>query len=128
MIGRLTRDPEMKYFESGSIKTTCSIALDRYKGKDKEKGVDYFDCEAWGKTAEILGEHFKQGKQIGITGNLEQSRWEDDAGNKRSRVFINIEEITFVGKKDDGESSGTASGGKNSGGSKSKKNDDEVPF
>ncbi len=109
LIGRAGKDPEIKYFESGSVKTSISMAVDRYNGKDKEKTTDWFDLEAWGKTAEILGEYVKKGNQFGITGNLEFQTWEKD-GEKRSKVIIKIDRLDLLGNGGKGESVGAAPG------------------
>jgi single-strand DNA-binding protein len=94
-IGRFVSDPEFKMAGDKEL-TTFTVAVDERYGDH----TNFFDCQAWGKTAEVIANHFNKGKQIGISGRLKQDRWEKD-GQKRSRVFIVVENFTFCGKKDD---------------------------
>lgn len=103
IIGTLTKDPETKTTPSGATICNISIAYNKHytqNGEKKEK-VSYFDCEAWGKTGELISEHFHKGHKIGITGELTQDRWDDQDGKKHSKVKIIIENIDFLqGKRD----------------------------
>ena len=94
-ICRLTRDPELKFTQSGMAVSNFSIAV---KGFKKDEAY-FFNCQAWGKTAETIAEYVKKGDQLGIGGELQQQRWEDDAGKKRDKVIINVGKITFIGGK-----------------------------
>lgn len=114
LSGRLTRDPEMRYTPQG--KSVCSFSLACNDSKDK---VNFFDCQAWEKTAEIMTEYCKKGKKILIIGRLNQQRWDDQDGKKRSKNIINVSEFQFMDGKND-ESSGTDS--------PPPPNDDEVPL
>lgn len=98
LIGNIGQDFELRYFESGSVKVDISIGISRFMGKDKEPQTDWITCQAWGKTAEIISEHFSKGSKIGITGNLKQERWEKD-GEKKSRLIVLIESVHFCEKK-----------------------------
>ena len=97
LIGRLTRDPEVKYTTSGTPVCTFSLALNRDYGGNKE--VYYIDIEAWRKTAELCGEYLKKGKQVAINGYLKQSRWETQQG-KRSKVLVVASEVQFLGQRE----------------------------
>lgn len=96
LVGRMTADPS---FSVVSEKGLCkfSIAVNDRFNKDN---ADFFDCVAWGKTAELIADHFKKGKEIGLTGRLKQERWEKD-GKSRSKVTVVCETFDFIGKKDD---------------------------
>ena len=96
IIGRLTRDPEIRYTQSGKGVANISVAVNRRFNKDE---TDFFDCTAWGKTAEIAAEYLRKGSQVGITGSLRQERFEVD-GQKRSKVVITIDQLDFIGSKD----------------------------
>ena len=74
LIGRVGRDPEVKYFESGKVKCTLTIAVNRIK---KDEPPDWFDLELWDKTAEIAANYVKKGSQIGIKGSLKIETWND---------------------------------------------------
>jgi len=113
LVGRLTRDPELRYSQSGIAVAKFSIAVDRPFNRDE---TDFFDIVAFRKTAELAANHLTKGRQVGITGHLQQERWEKD-GEKRSKVVVVVEEITFVGPRPD--SAGDEGGGFNP---------DDVPF
>jgi single-strand DNA-binding protein len=97
ITGRFTRNPEMKQVAGKSL-TNFSIAVSK-GGKGKEE-VSYFDCIAWEKTADLINQYCTKGKQVNITGELKQDRWEKD-GQKFSRVNIVVRQIQLLGSKDD---------------------------
>lgn len=99
LVGRTGQDPEMKYFESGKVKTTFSIAVGRWT-KEGEK-TDWFNIELWDKNAEVAGEYVKKGRLVGIEGKLEISQWKDAEGNKRERYFIRANNLRLMGGKRD---------------------------
>lgn len=101
LVGRAGRDPEMRYFESGRVKTTFSLAVNR---PTKEKETDWFDIEIWGRQAEIAGEYVRKGSLIGIEGRLDFSKWTDDAGTKNVRPIINANGLRLLGSKRDNAS------------------------
>lgn len=101
LVGRAGRDPEMRYFESGRVKTTFSLAVNR---PTKDKETDWFDIEIWGRQAEIAGEYVRKGSLIGIEGRLDFSKWTDDGGNKNVRPIINANGLRLLGSKRDNES------------------------
>ena len=96
LVARTTRDPELRYLQNGTAVANLSVAINSKFKKDESF---FFECKAWSKTAELLAEYIRKGDQIGITGELQQQRWDNDNGEKRSKVIINIESITFVGSK-----------------------------
>lgn len=89
LVGRLTRDPEIKYTSAGAAVLNMSLAVNRRKksGDSWTDEVSYFDVQLWGKLAESLVNYLTKGKQVAIQGELRQSRWEQD-GQKRSKVSI----------------------------------------
>lgn len=96
IIGRLCKDAELKYTQSGTAISNFSIANNRKFG-DKES-VSYFDLVMWGKGAEALSPYLLKGKKIAIEGRMEQQRWESDGG-KRSKVIINVGQVQFLDVK-----------------------------
>lgn len=98
LIGRLTRDAEMKYTQSGDAIASFTIAVNGM-GKDE---VHFIDCEAWKKTAELIQKFFTKGSQIAVEGRLKQDRWEKD-GKKFNKLKVVVNQITFIGKRDDNE-------------------------
>ena len=105
LIGRLTRDPEIRYTPSGTAVASFSLANNRtysVSGEKKEQ-VNYFDCIAWSKLGEIITEYCKKGHRIAVEGRLQQTRWDDQDGKKRSRVELVVENFQFLTAKGQGE-------------------------
>ncbi len=98
LIGRLTRDAELKYTASNLAVCKFSIANNQRRKKDNAwtDEAHFFDVTLWGKTAESLHKYLVKGKQVAIDGQLRQSRWEKE-GEKRSRVEINATNIQLLG-------------------------------
>ena len=98
LIGRLTRDAELKYNTKGTAIAAVSLANNRsVKRNDNwETEVSYFDADIFGKTAENLKPYLTKGKMILIAGHLKQDRWEKD-GQKFSRIKIEVEEVQLLG-------------------------------
>ena len=100
LIGRLTRDSELKKTSSGYPVSKFSIAVNKRK-KQGDQWIDeahFFDCILWGKRAESLNQYLLKGVEIAIDGELVQNRWEQD-GQKRSKLEININDIKLLGGK-----------------------------
>jgi single-strand DNA-binding protein len=93
LIGRLARDPELKYTNNG--RAFCRFAIAN-NPTTKEENVFFFDVVAWDKQAENISKYMSKGKQIGLVGRLQQNRWEDQSGQKRSRVEIIANSIQFL--------------------------------
>ena len=89
--GRLTRDPEINYTQSG--KAVCSFDIAYNQTKEK---VFFFNCQAWEKTAENITKYFKKGNEILFQGELIQTTWEKE-GKKQSRIIINVTRFDFIG-------------------------------
>lgn len=119
LIGRLGADPQLRYTSNGKAVSNFPLAVTRPFNKDE---TDWFDVVAWGKTAELVANHLTKGRQVGVSGRLQQDRWEHE-GQKRSKVVVVADNITFVGSKDDGGSSGGDSGGYDDG-----FDPDQIPF
>jgi len=98
IIGRLVRDPELKYTPNGKEVCNFSVAVNSWNGK--EEVGNFFDCVIWGKRAENLTQYCKKGSVIGIEGRLQQRRWEDQNGNKRSTVEIVVDSAQFLSSRD----------------------------
>jgi single-strand DNA-binding protein len=98
LIGRLTRDAELKYTANGQAVCKFSIAVNRRK-KNGEQWVDeanFFDVVVWGRQGESLNQYLVKGKQVGIDGELRQDRWEQD-GQNRSKVEVVVNNIQLLG-------------------------------
>jgi single-strand DNA-binding protein len=102
LVGRVGRDPEVKYFDSGKVKCTFSLAVNRMTSRDE--GPDWFELELWDKTAETAGNYVRKGKLIGIQGSLKFDFWTDKNTNApRSRPLIRVDRLTLLGSKQDEE-------------------------
>jgi single-strand DNA-binding protein len=100
LVGRLGQDPEIKYFESGSVKARFSLAVDRTLSKT-DKVTDWFNVEVWGKQAEIVAEYVKKGTMLSVTGTLEVQTWQDQAGNTREAPMVRATEFRLEGSRRD---------------------------
>lgn len=93
LTGRLTADPETK--KAGDYQVAkFTVAVDRGFGKDKK--VDFISCEAWGKTAEFMGQYLRKGDMVAVSGSLKQDTWEKD-GKKQSRLIVNSDRVESLG-------------------------------
>ena len=108
LIGRLTRDAELKYTANGQAVCKFSVAVNRRR-KNGDQWVDepnFFDVVLWGRAGETLNQYLVKGKQIAVEGELRQDRWEQD-GQNRSKVEILANNVQLLGG---GQGSGSASG------------------
>ncbi|MCX7678427.1 MAG: single-stranded DNA-binding protein [Spirochaetes bacterium] len=101
LIGRIVKDPELRYTQGGSSVTNFTIANTRnysVSGEKKEY-TSFFNCIAWGKLGEAIAQYCKKGHRIGIEGRLQQRSWDDQNGQKRSAVEVVIENFQFLSPK-----------------------------
>ena len=112
LSGRLTRDPELKYLESGYAICNFSLAVNRGKKKDSEEELPayFFNCFAWGKTGENISKYFTKGRKILITGELEHQRWTNESGENKSAVKVNVRSFQFMDSKKNDDPAKSASG------------------
>ena len=103
VIGRLGQDAEIRYFESGKVKTTFSLAVNRWDSKVKEEVTDWFNIEVWDKQAEFAGEYFKKGRQVVVDGRISISKWTDQTGEEKERFLIIANDVRLLGSKRDAE-------------------------
>lgn len=101
IMGRLTRDPELKTTQSGASVCSFSVACE-HDFKDKatgERGVDFIDCTAWRQTAEHISKYFGKGRMIAVDGRLQIRGWTDNEGNKRRTAEIVVNQAYFADSK-----------------------------
>ncbi len=102
LVGRAGRDPEVKYFESGSVVCNLTLAVDRRRKNSEEP--DWFSLEIWGKTAEVAANYVRKGSLIGVTGTLKLEHWQDrGTGMARSKPVIRVDRLELLGSKRDNE-------------------------
>ena len=113
IMGRLTRDPELKRTGSGIAVASFSVAVDRDFGRNEngEKEVDFIDCTAWRNTAEFISKYFTKGRMAVVSGKLQTRVWTDKDGNKRKSTEVVADNVYFGDSKRDSDSG--ASGGGN---------------
>lgn len=100
IMGRMTRDPELRRTQSGVSVTSFTIAVDDdFKGKDGEKKAHFFDCIAWRNTAEFVCQYFGKGRMVVVDGKLQTRDWEAKDGSKRKTVEIVADSVYFGDSK-----------------------------
>lgn len=103
LVGRVGGDPDVKYFESGTVLCKLTLAVNR-RTKNSDQ-PDWFNLEIWGKTAQVAADYVRKGAQIGVTGSLRFERWQDrNTGANRSKPVIRVDQLEFLGSKRDNES------------------------
>ena len=93
LIGRLTKDPELKYSQSGKAFSKFTVAVTREFNRDE---ADFINCVAWGKTAETIAEYLRKGKRIGLQGRLQTGSYQNNSGDKVYTVDLMIDKFEFV--------------------------------
>ena len=101
LVGRAGQDPEMKYFDSGKVKTSFSVAVNRWDSKVKDNVTDWFNVELWDKVAEVAGEYVKKGKLVAVDGRLISNKWQDASGATKEKFIIRANNLRLLGGKND---------------------------
>ena len=97
IIGHLGKMPEMRYTPAGKAVTTFSVAVnERWGDSEEQKHTEWFNCEAWGKTAEILNQYLKKGSSVYISGRQQTDKWDKD-GSTHYKVKLVVKEFLFLG-------------------------------
>jgi single-strand DNA-binding protein len=113
LVGRAGRDPEVRYFESGTVVANLTLAVNR-RSRDDEP--DWFNLEIWGKQAQVAADYVRKGSLVGIIGSFKLDRWTDRAtGEERSKPVIRVDRLELLGSKRDGEGFAGGGGGSGSG-------------
>ena len=145
LVGNLTRDPELKHTPSNQAVAQIGLAVNRnFQTKDGEKREEttFVDCEAWGRTAEVMCQYLEKGRPVLVEGRLKLDQWQDKDGNNRSKLKVVIENFQFLGGRGEGGQGGGGGGGQsnyarsNNGGSSQqgggggggRPSDDPIPF
>ena len=111
LMGRLTKDPELRTTTGSVSVASFSLAVDRdFSGKDGgEKQTDFIDCTAWRGTAEFVNKYFKKGSMVVVSGRLQMRDWEDRDGNKRRSYDVVCENVYFGEARNGSAATSTAS-------------------
>lgn len=104
IAGNLTRDPEVRFLSNEQAVCNFGLAVNR-RWKDKagesKEEVTFIDCEAWGRTAELVAQYLKKGSPAYIEGRLKLDQWEDKDGKKQQKLRVVAESVQFLGSKGD---------------------------
>ena len=108
VMGRLTRDPELRHTQSGTAVASFTLAVDRdFKDKSTgEKSTDFIDVVAWRQTGEFVSHYFTKGRMAVVEGRLQMRNWTDNDGNKRRTAEIVADNVYFGDSKRDAEDAG----------------------
>ena len=112
LMGRLTRDPELRHTQSGTAVASFSLAVDRdFKDKSTgERTTDFIDVVAWRQTGEFVSRYFTKGRMAVVEGRLQLRDWTDKEGNKRRTAEVVAENVYFGDSKRDGDNGGFSGG------------------
>ena len=122
LVGRAGRDPEVRYFESGTVVANLTMAVNRRNRNDEP---DWFNLEIWGKQAQVAADYVKKGSLIGITGSFKLDTWKDrNTGEDRNKPVVRVDRLELLGSKRDSENSNFQNNNFN----QQPSNNDEIPF
>jgi single-strand DNA-binding protein len=100
LVGRAGRDPEVRYFESGTVVANLTLAVNRRKDEDP----DWFNLEIWGKQAQVAADYVRKGSQIGVIGSCHIEKWTDrTTGQERTKPVVRVDRLQLLGSKKDSE-------------------------
>ena len=125
LVGRLARDPDVRYTQSGKATASFALAVNRRVGQGKEQQADFIPIVAWEKLAEIAGNNLMKGSQILVEGRMQIRNYEDKNGQKRYVTEVVAQNIEFLGSKPSGQS-GMPTGAESFGSEVFP--DEEIPF
>ncbi len=113
LMGRLTRDPELNYSNSGEPLAICrySLAVNKRFKRDGEPDADFINCVVFGKPAEFAEKYFTKGQMVSVVGRLQVRNWEDKDGNKRVSTDVVVEEQFFAESRKSSEGGNSNYGG-----------------
>ena len=122
LVGRAGRDPEVRYFESGTVVANLTMAVNRRNRNDEP---DWFNLEIWGKQAQVAADYVKKGSLIGVTGSFKLDSWKDrNTGEDRNKPVVRVDRLELLGSKKDSENSNF----QDSNSFNQKSVNDEIPF
>ena len=109
IMGRLTRDPELRRTGTGVAVASFTLAVDRdFGGQGGERETDFIDCVAWRQTGEFVSKYFTKGRMAVVSGRLQIRNWTDKDGNKRRTAEVVADNVYFGDSKRDGDNAGSA--------------------
>lgn len=130
IMGRLTRDPELRHTQTGTAVASFSLAVDR-DFKDKQTGerpTDFIDVVVWRNTAEFVSRYFAKGRMAVVVGSLQIRSWEDKDGNRRRTAEVVADSVYFGDSKRDGDGGSYTPPAAPDGGLEEIEDDGDLPF
>ena len=107
IMGRMTRDPELRRTGSGTAVASFTVAVDRdFGGQDGQKETDFIDCVAWRNTGEFVAKYFTKGRMAVVSGRLQIRTWKDKDGNNRRTAEVVADNVYFGDSKPEGNQGG----------------------
>lgn len=107
-IGRLTRDPDVRYTQSGKAVVSFTLAIDRRRSGDGNQQADFVACVAWEKTAEVISRYCTKGKKIAVEGRIQTRSYEAKDGTKRYATEVVVQSMEFCDSKGGGQDGSTS--------------------
>ena len=105
LMGRFTRDPELRSTPQGTSTCAFSIAVDRnFVRQGEERKADFINCVAWRQTAEFISKYFKKGSLVALEGSIQTRSWDDNEGKKRYATEVIVNQVYFAESKRDSQS------------------------
>ncbi|MBO4948385.1 MAG: single-stranded DNA-binding protein [Peptococcaceae bacterium] len=102
LIGRLTKDPELRYTQSGTAVASFTLAVNRrFSNQNGEREADFINCVAWQKSAEFVANYFRKGQQMALEGRLQVRSYDGNDGQRRWVTEVVADQIEFVGSKNE---------------------------
>lgn len=128
LAGRLVRNPELRRTQNGTAVASFTLACERdFKNESGDREVDFIDCVAWRKTAELVSGYFTKGRMAIVSGRMQIRGWTDKDGNRRKSAEILVDNIYFGDSKPQGEGAATEATGEEPY-SEIAEDDDQCPF
>ena len=122
LLGRLTKDADIRSTQSGKVVASFTLAVDRPYTQNGKREVDFIACQIWGKSAEVLGKSVHKGQRVLLEGRLQIRQYTDKNGNKRTAAEVVADRFEFIERKEQTESQGMENFGQQM------PFDEEIPF
>ena len=128
LVGRAGRDPEVRYFESGSLVANFTLAVNR---RSRNEEPDWFNLEIWGKQAQVAADYVKKGSLLGISGSFKLDQWRDKTtGENKSKPVIRVDRLELLGSRRDSMNNESSNNQNNSNhnNNNNNNNNNNIPF
>lgn len=99
LMGRLTKDPELRYTPQGTAVVRFTIAVNRRFAKEGQQQADFISCVAWRQTAEFICKYFRKGSMIAVVGSIQTRSWDGQDGKRQYATEVLVDEVYFTGSK-----------------------------